>query len=209
MTGFGVLGAGLLAGALHVYMGPDHLAALAVISLKAPARAWKLGVRWGLGHAGGVLLVAALAFSCRGLLEIDRVSHAGEMLVGMTLMALGIWGLLKSAPRQEAPAPPGHSHGRAAFLIGTLHGAAGTSHLLGVLPGLALPSAGLSLTYLGAFGLATILAMGLFAGVLGAVGRCSPDQGARRVTWMIRSASVCSILVGAAWIGLTVAGMSL
>mgnify|MGYP003315356662 CR=1 FL=1 len=40
---------GLVAGAAHVVTGPDHLAALAPIAVQEPARAAKLGFRWGLG----------------------------------------------------------------------------------------------------------------------------------------------------------------
>ena len=206
MTVLGIAAAGLLAGALHVYLGPDHLAALAVMSLRAPSRAWRLGLRWGLGHTGGVLAVAALVFSFRGLFEVERLSQAGEILVGITLIVLGLWGIRRARPSTE---PEGHHHGRAAFLVGTIHGAAGTSHLLGILPSLALPSTELALVYLGAFGTATILAMAVFSGVLGAVGRRSDEHHARRVGWMIRGASAVSILVGAAWIVLPLAGISL
>lgn len=206
MTLIGVIGAGLLAGALHVYLGPDHLAALAVLSLKAPARAWRLGLRWGLGHTGGILLIAALAFTFRGLFEVDRLSRAGEMLVGVTLIGLGVWGLLRRRAEAE---PHGHAHGRAAFVVGTLHGVAGTSHLLGILPSLALPTGGLALAYLGAFGLATILAMACFAGVLGMCGRRSEEDRGRRAGWMIRAACCVSVAVGVAWIVLPAAGIAL
>jgi len=54
--------AGILAGLLHVFTGPDHLAALAPLSLQAKRRAWAVGFRWGLGHSSGVLVVAAIAF---------------------------------------------------------------------------------------------------------------------------------------------------
>jgi hypothetical protein len=209
VTAIGIAGAGLLAGALHVYLGPDHLAALAVMSLRSPSRAWRLGLRWGLGHTGGVLAVAALVFSFRELFEVERLSQAGEILVGITLIVLGLWGIRRRRPSPEPTDDPGHSHGRAAFLVGTLHGAAGTSHLLGILPSLALPTTGLALVYLGAFGLATVAAMAFFSGMLGLAGRRCGEHRDRNVGWMVRSASVVSILVGTAWIVLPLAGISL
>jgi hypothetical protein len=202
-----VVGAGLLAGMLHVYLGPDHLAALAVISLKEPLRAWRQGLRWGLGHCGGVLFVAAIAFSFRTLFDLEGISKAGELLVGVTLVALGVWGFLRG--RRQVADGSAHSHGPAAYIVGILHGAAGTSHLLGVVPSLALPSAGLSGVYLAAFAVATTLAMGLFAGFLGFVGGRSKEARARRVTWMIQAASIASVLVGVAWIALPVLGFHL
>jgi hypothetical protein len=206
VTVIGVAAAGFLAGALHVYLGPDHLAALAVLSLKAPARAWRLGLRWGLGHAGGVLAIAALVFSFRGLFQVERMSHVGEILVGLTLIALGLWGFRRVQP---SPNAAGHAHGRTAFLVGTIHGAAGTSHLLGILPSLALPTTQLSLVYLGAFGLATVLSMAFFSGLLGIAGRRSGKDHGLQVGWMVRSASAASLVVGLAWIVLPLVGIPL
>jgi hypothetical protein len=206
VTGIGVVAAGLLAGTLHVILGPDHLAALAVLSLKSPSGAWKLGLRWGLGHASGVMLVATLAFLLRGLIQVDQLSSVGEVLVGLTLIGLGVWGLTR---RRTATAPHGHAHARAAFVVGTLHGAAGTSHFVGILPSLALPSTGLAVAYLAAFGVATIVAMALFAGILGMCGRKSEEERGRRADWMVRAASFVSVAVGIAWIVLPAAGIDL
>ena len=51
----------------------------------------------------------------------------------------------------------GHAH--ASFCLGVLHGIAGSSHFLGVLPALALPTRAAALTYIGAFGVGTVAAM--------------------------------------------------
>jgi nickel/cobalt exporter len=183
------LGAGLLAGALHVYLGPDHLAALAVLSVREPRRAWLLGLRWGVGHAGGVLIVAALALLTRGLLDFEGVSRAGELLVGLSLIALGAWGFSKRFP----PKPPVKAG--AAWAVGALHGVAGTSHLLGVLPGLAMPSTAHAAAYFAAFSIGTIAAMACFAAALGAA-----SGGEARAAWLLRLASAASVAVGAVWI---------
>lgn len=206
MTGTAVIGAGLLAGALHVYLGPDHLAALAVISLKSP-RAWRQGLRWGLGHCGGVCMVAALAFTFRSFFDVEGVSRAGEMLVGLTLVALGIWGFLRE--RKDLAAETGHHHGKAAYVVGILHGAAGSSHLFGIVPSLSLPTDELAAAYLLAFGMSTVLAMGLFAGLLGLAGGRSDDARRRRARWMIRTASAASVVLGLAWIALPALGLKL
>ena len=76
----------------------------------------------------------------------------------------------------------GHAH--ASFCMGVLHGVAGSSHFFGVLPALALPTRGAALTYIGAFGVGTVLAMTIFAAVVGSLGghlvrvtaRASPDD---------------------------------
>ena len=62
--------AGGAAGLLHVLSGPDHLAAVAPISLQGREQSWKTGFRWGLGHAGGVVLVGVLSLLLRELLPV-------------------------------------------------------------------------------------------------------------------------------------------
>jgi len=51
---------GLLAGGVHVLSGPDHLAAVAPLAVQDRS-AWRSGLRWGLGHSSGVLLVGVLS----------------------------------------------------------------------------------------------------------------------------------------------------
>ena len=50
--------AGLAAGALHVWSGPDHLAAVAPLAVRGRRRSWAVGMRWGIGHSAGVAAVA-------------------------------------------------------------------------------------------------------------------------------------------------------
>jgi hypothetical protein len=69
-----VVGAGLVAGALHVLSGPDHLAAVAPLAADSTAGRWRAGFSWGIGHTGGVLVVGLLAVLLRGLLPLDSIS---------------------------------------------------------------------------------------------------------------------------------------
>jgi hypothetical protein len=48
---------GVLMGILHVLAGPDHLCALATLSVGSSWRAVLLGVRWGIGHSTGKALI--------------------------------------------------------------------------------------------------------------------------------------------------------
>ena len=126
--------AGFLAGLVHVFAGADHLAALTPLSIRARRSAWAVGFRWGLGHSSGVLLVALLAFLFRPYINLDALSGWGERLVGATMILLGAAGLRRVLRDEIQP----HVHTHMAFWVGTLHGLAGTAHLLGVLPGLSL-----------------------------------------------------------------------
>ncbi len=155
---------GLALGAAHVFAGPDHLAAVAPLARVGGARGAWIGARWGLGHSGGVALVALAA---RWLLEsaqVEALSSWSERVVGVALIALGLWGFYRSMRRalpERAASERVHAH--AAFGFGALHGLAGASHLLGVVPALAQPSRADTLLYLAGFALGTIAAMAAFA----------------------------------------------
>ena len=64
---------------------------------------------------------------------------------------------------------PVKQNNMAAFLVGTLHGFAGISHLLLVIPTLSFPSVFDSAMYLSGFAIGTIATMGIFALVLGVI----------------------------------------
>jgi hypothetical protein len=87
-------------------------------------------------------------------------------------------------------------HKRGAYAIGMLHGAAGTGHLLGVVPALALtPAQGLA--YLIAYGVAAVGAMTSFGAVLGLIGhRIAPHV----LCTMMRVCGALAIGLGIYWI---------
>ena len=171
-------------------------------------RGWTTGLLWGLGHSVGVWGVGLLALALRGLLPVDRLSSVSERLVGAVLIGVGLWGLrrvwLARYPK-EAAETPHHHHlparpSLAALWIGTLHGLAGSSHLLGILPALALPSAAASLAYVGAFGLGSIAAMVAFSSALGLVALRLTAGGAGAYQVLLATFSAVSILVGGWWL---------
>jgi hypothetical protein len=216
---------GLLAGGFHVLSGPDHLAAVAPLAVQE-APAWRSGLRWGIGHSSGVLLVGMLALLLRGLLPLDLVSSWSERLVGIVLIGIGIWGMrLAFSGRLHAHVHShahgrhvhihlhggrqGHAHGErerphthshASFLVGTLHGVAGTSHLLGVLPALAFPHWVQTVGYLGAFGVGTIVAMSAFSMAIGWLGKVGSASGASSCRWVLMAASCAALAVGGIWL---------
>jgi ABC-type nickel/cobalt efflux system permease component RcnA len=92
--------AGLSAGAIHVLAGPDHLAAIAPLAAERRTRPWAAGLLWGLGHAGGVVVVGVAALAVRELLPVARLSVWSERLVGLVLIGIGVWGI-RQATRQR------------------------------------------------------------------------------------------------------------
>src|SRR5688572_13722599 len=209
---------GALAGFFHVLAGPDHLAAVAPLAVDGRRRGWIAGWTWGLGHASGVVLVALLAVLLRDALPpVDVISGWSERLVGAALILVGIWALrrsmhLKAATHVHGPVRHDHlhvqsgprwirhvGHPHASFCLGVLHGIAGSSHFLGVLPALALPTLGASLLYIGAFGAGTVGAMTAFAAAVG-FGSLRVRNGAAAQRVMMAAAATLAIVVGGVWI---------
>ncbi|MBI1841190.1 MAG: High-affinity nickel transporter [Verrucomicrobia bacterium] len=179
---------GCLAGTLHVVSGPDHLAALAPLAASGRERPWKAGLKWGFGHSAGVALVGLILLLSKERLHIDLFSAWAEVLVGVALCGVGVWGLRRALSRQlhlhvhahgdrqhihfhthspetrhRANDPAAHQHGHAALAVGTLHGFAGSSHFFGVLPALALPGVAAGAIYLLGYSAGTIAAMSLYS----------------------------------------------
>src|SRR5687768_10932092 len=213
-----ILVTGLLAGFFHVLSGPDHLAAVAPIAVADRERSWLAGWTWGIGHASGVVVVALLAVLLRGVLPpIDAISAWSERLVGAALIGIGLWALRHSTRIRPATHVHGRSthqhlhvqagpgwvrrlgHAHASFCLGVLHGIAGSSHFFGVLPALALPTAGASLLYIGAFGAGTVGAMTAFAAVVGA-GSVRVRNGALAQRVMMAATATLAIVVGGVWL---------
>ncbi len=212
---------GLIAGSAHVVTGPDHLAALAPIAAHSPHHGTRLGLRWGLGHGMGVLCLGIVGILARDVVDIGVASAWAEFLVGVVLMAVGIWAFHRStkmvihshvhdhgvghdhvhfhvhesARNHEQPeAHQRHSH--AAFLVGMLHGAAGTGHLFGVLPSLALPMTEAAL-YLGAYFVSAVGAMALFGCLMGRLGR---GGGLPMMRKLMYTTSTLAIGLGVLWV---------
>jgi hypothetical protein len=202
---------GLFAGFVHVVSGPDHLAAIAPYAVDAKAGAWRTGVRWGFGHSAGVLGVGLLALLLRDALSIDLVSAWGERLVGIVLICIGIWGM-RAAFTDRAVFPRNHvdrrlhehKHEHPAFAVGTVHGLAGSSHLLGVVPALALPSDTAAAAYLIVFGVGSIAAMGLFSSLIGWITLRLGMSGDKAQSTLLALFSVIAIVIGATWLFLQI-----
>ena len=217
--------AGLIAGALHVWSGPDHLAAIAPLAVRHRRRSWKVGVRWGIGHSLGVACVALAALWLRDWIAPDLLSTWGERLVGVMLVGIGLWGLAIAyrshlhvhrhahdghdhthvhvhahghAPDRTTPMP--HVHFHAAMGVGLLHGVAGGSHFLGVLPALAFPTVVQAIAYLGAFAVGTIAAMATFGLLMDLLTRRSDRAGANAYRGLMALASAAATAVGCFWI---------
>lgn len=214
-------------GAIHVVSGPDHLAAVAPIAAESRRKAWEIGLRWGVGHAGGVLFIGLLSLLLRDWLPVEAISSWGERLVGVMLIGIGLWGARRAmsgrvhthehehngekhvhihthdgatAHSHSNEGGMEHRHTHAAFAVGTLHGVAGSSHFLGVLPALAFPTMTEAVWYLTAFGIGTVAAMVMFSSLVGWSARSLAVSSAQAYRQMMAFCSLAAVLVGGWWL---------
>lgn len=176
---------GFVASVIHVFTGPDHLAAIGPIALNAKFRPWLIGVFWGTGHVIGMSVIGVLFFFFRDILPVESISSHSEQLVGLMLIIIGLWAFFriyrvsheKSGNNFNKDEPKNllkenhHNTLLAALGIGVLHGLAGVSHFLGLLPTLAFATVWQSAFYLIGFAVGTLLAMTIFAFVMGLIGK--------------------------------------
>jgi hypothetical protein len=218
---------GIAAGALHVLAGPDHLAAMAPLAADSRRSPWRAGALWAVGHSSGVLAVGVLALLLRDVLPIERLSSVSERLVGVALVGVGLWGLRRvfrmrvhahphvhggavhthvhvhdaaSRHRPDGVAGPPHRHAHASLSFGILHGLAGSSHLFGVLPALALPTPAASVAYLAAYATGTVVAMTTFSSLMGGLASRARRSGPQVHRALLGACSGAAIVVGSLWL---------
>lgn len=187
--------AGLAAGLLHIFSGPDHLAAVAPLAADGERNGWRAGLQWGVGHTAGVLLIATLLLFLKEQLPLAAISAYSERIVGASLIAVGVWGVWKATRAVMTS----HSHAGASFTMGTIHGLAGSSHLFGVLPALAFSVRADSILYLAGFGVGAIAGMSAFAAGVGLLAnRIGHSQ--RRYSGLLYASSAAALVIGGFWL---------
>jgi ABC-type nickel/cobalt efflux system permease component RcnA len=180
-----VVGIAVLLGLRHA-TDPDHLAAVTTLVASkregAARRAAGLGVFWGLGH-GLTLFVFGVPIVLFQAYLPERVQQAAEASVGVLIVALAVWLLIRwrrgrfhvhehdhegdahvHLHRHAGSAAHGHEHRRRtrsplqAFAIGLLHGMGGSAGV-GVLIVATIESSAYALVALGVLGLFTAVSM--------------------------------------------------
>ena len=207
---------GFAAGAVHVVGGADHLVAMAPFSLRKPWPAMRAGLAWGAGHSTGVVVLALVAIAFKDLTHIEAMSAWAEFLVGVALLVVGVlavrtaFGLELHSHEHRHDGVETHQHlhlhvrgqsnhrrhAHAASGLGLLHGLAGASHLLAVIPALALPPLA-AVGYLVAYLCGSIGAM---LAVVAVVSLLTFRSGARFLPWLVGGTGALSIFTGAIWL---------
>jgi hypothetical protein len=196
-------------GLLHAF-DADHVATIGGLALRdrtLPATGYAL--RWALGHAGALAVVATAVLGLGFTAVADWTTH-GDALVALALLAIGTqalriaWRWLgatrnhfavggRDAATCEPHGPhahlhflaPRHSHGpagRTSVAMGLLHGGAGSAAVLALLPLAHFTSGYAAAAYLACFSLGVTLGALCFAKVFAQLARRSAAAGEHLAT---------------------------
>jgi nickel/cobalt transporter (NicO) family protein len=214
-------------GFLHA-LEVDHMVAVTTFVSRRPTlrAAARFGLRWGIGHSAAVLLAGGLLLAT-GVRWPARYDALGEGLVGLMLVGLGLWTLAIArklhlhtseehgghahlhahrthgphhhAHNAHSPAAHPHDHG-GITLVGLLHGLAGTTGVIALVPVTMMDQIPLGLGYLTLFGVGVTLAMTLFALIAAAAMRQANAWSFACGRRAVMAIGVCGIAVGCWWI---------
>lgn len=222
------LGTAAMLGFLHA-LEVDHMVAVTTFVSRRPSlgSAGRFGLRWGLGHSVAVLLAGGLLLAT-GVRWPERYDAFGEGLVGLMLVGLGGWALAAARklhlhpveehgghahlhlhdaasrrhdhPHQDpVSAARPHEHG-GITLVGLLHGLAGTTGVVALVPVTMVDRVGIGLGYLTAFGVGVTTAMTLFALAAAAIMRRTNARSLLLGRRAVAAVGLAGIGVGLWWI---------
>jgi ABC-type nickel/cobalt efflux system permease component RcnA len=224
------LGTAFVLGLVHAIEVDHMIAVTAFVSTRPALRvAAGFGARWGFGHSLAVLAAGGLLLAT-GLRWPAGYDAIGEGLVGVMLVVVGLWAMRRARKLHLHPpeehgdhlhlhahkgADPAHDHhhhhhhhghhhpapaARGITLVGMLHGLAGTSAVVALVPVTLMERTSVGLGYLLAFGAGTMLAMTGYA-VLAAVAMREATEASVRLGQKLGAfVGVGSVVVGAWWV---------
>ncbi len=216
---------GFTAALVHVLTGPDHLAAVTPLVLEKKSKSWKIGLGWGLGHVLGMLLIGLLFYFLKNQIPVENISKNSEKFVGFMLIGIGIWALYRTQQRKKSLAYP-HTHSQEnstythvhkttgkhqhtnikkhntvlSFFIGIIHGFAGISHFILMLPVLGYKSATDSIQYMIGFGLGIVSAMTIYALFIDKISGSKHDYHSQKIIWLQYIGAIFAFAIGIYWI---------
>ncbi|MFB5626743.1 MAG: sulfite exporter TauE/SafE family protein [Nitrosarchaeum sp.] len=188
-----IAGFGLALGIQHAFEA-DHISAVStqitnsnIIQSKKQlvksslTKSTLLGALWGAGHTTTLILVGLLVYGFT--LTIHKEVFSGfEFLVGLMLILLAFTKITnKSILKHRHPHihkdgsihfdehnhhDNNHSHNHKSYLIGMIHGLAGSGTLIVMTSGMT-HSLSTTLTFIGIFGIGSIIGMSLIGGLIG------------------------------------------
>lgn len=219
----------ILTSILHVISGPDHLAAVTPLAISSQRKGWKIGLVWGIGHLLGMLLIGILFLLFKEVIPVDAISAYSEQLVAIVLIVVGLWAfyrIFKEKKKHHHPhthsdgethihtytsSAESHTHKKkikqntlSSLGIGFLHGLAGVAHFILLLPVLAFDTKLEGIQYIIGFAIGTVLAMTVYALILGSIASYSKKANDPIFFKGIRFAGgLFAVVIGIYWLYLT------
>ncbi len=212
-----LLATGLALGMRHAF-DRDHVTAVThFISLEPdPIRSAWFGFRWAIGHAVAVLLLGSLVLLLQLKLEPSFERYA-ELVVGITLVGLGIWRLAllieerrhthrhghgRKEHTHEHSHEPGreHVHRFAPTAVGLVHGAAGAPELFVLIPITLISTVWLTYFYIALFSLGCAATMSAYGYIVGRFYRRASATGQHLYRALVILTSLSGVVLGMIWI---------
>lgn len=222
--------AGIIASILHVVSGPDHLAAITPFAVENKRKVWKIGFSWGMGHLVGMLMIGMLFILFKNIVPVEKISEYSEQIVAVVLIGVGFWALYRIVIKEKKHNRPHvhadskvfiHQHEEehivdnkhtassvsektiiSSFVIGVIHGLAGIAHFLLLSPALSYATKSESYLYIGGFAIGTVMAMTVYAYLLGSIAKKS--SGNKSLLKTIRLiGGLFALIVGVYWLYLS------
>ena len=190
-----VIGLGLVVGIQHAFE-PDHIAAVSTQISKSNTKSKStkklikqsitrssfLGAIWGAGHTTTLVLIGFLVYALAITIQ-EQVFSGLEFGVGMMLVFLGVTTILNKKIQFKHKHPhqhndgtihfdehdhvdSNHTHTHKAYLIGLVHGLAGSGSLV-VLTAVTLDNVGMVLGFIVIFGIGSMIGMALVGSLMG------------------------------------------
>ena len=220
---------GIFAAILHVVSGPDHLAAVTPLVIETKHKGWRIGLFWGIGHLTGMLLIGLLFILFKDLIPVEKISNYSEQFIGLILIVIGLWAFYNffyykkihshlHVHTEEAPYVHIHHHKKksyhyhlhsknskqnifSAFGVGVIHGLAGISHFLLLLPILSFTSYFDVIQYISGFAFGTVLSMSTYTFVIGRIIIFSKRYSDKKIINSIRlTGAIFAVATGSYWI---------
>jgi len=216
---------GLIAALVHVLTGPDHLAAVTPLVLEKKSKYWKIGLGWGLGHVIGMLLIGLLFYFFKKQIPVEYISENSEKFVGFMLIGIGIWAFYRARKNKSKLVYPHvhqtenetfihihkndgkHYHQQKqehnvfmSFFIGIIHGFAGISHFILMLPVLGYTSKIDSVLYMMGFAVGIVTAMVLYVSLLFKFSKNFTEKSQKKLVYFQYTGDLFACLIGVYWI---------
>ena len=182
-------------GVLHAVAGPDHWLSLGPAALSATRRSFGIGLRWGIGHALGTLVLCIPLLLALRLGNLEMLAAFGDRLSAVALIVMGAWSLFTLL--RSGSSSRGAHDGRQPLVIGLVHGIGGAGSLMLFMPVLVSGSLEKTILFLLAFAAGSTLAM---AALTSALARLGTKLARSTLPRAQRALAALSIAVGAVWL---------